>query len=467
MIRFSPQALASFSVPTGSAGSQANATGAGSSGFSQYVQGYDDLRNVFLDSNNRHYKEALRQNDRDRDGILTMDEFGEWHWMRSGEAEGRNLGGPPERQPGFNAGGGDPISQPPPGMTTQPSERPAIRNPLDQISNPPPSSGDPISAPQPGGGSNGLVQQPIVADQERPNEGDTVTQSPYRGSQSIPAMGIDIPFYGFGGQSALYEPATQYTPDERRNLAFDEFFQSPEGRYVMGERFAPTEGQRYDESQEYDILQRNNTRITPQEFTADPGYEFRRSEGIRALDSSAARRGALLSGNQLKELEQYGQGLAAQEYQNWFNRFNTEQNQSFQREAASYGDYYGRAAQENQTGFQRRSQTYNDYANRLASIAGMGAIQAQQAPNVSPFAGTSAFTGQMQAAGQLGTNLGNIYGNQWNNYAQAAGNFFGNQNVNNAIGGFVNNLFNPGQSQPQNQFGGDGQGFNFNYPSSF
>jgi hypothetical protein len=254
----------------------------------------------------------------------------------------------------------------------------------------------------------------------------------------------------------MYETGEQLTPDERRNRAMEEFLQSPEATYIMGDRFAPTEGQAYDQSQEFDILRRNNVRITPQEFEADPGYEFRRNEGIRAMDASAAQRGQLLSGNQLKELQQYGQGLAAQEYQNWFNRFQQEQNQAFQREAASYGDYYGRAAQENQTGFQRRGQIYNDYANRLGSIAGMGATQSQQAPNIAPFAGTSAFANQGQAAGQLGTNLGNIAGNQWNNYAGVAGNFFGNQNVQNAFNGLFQN--NSGQAPA-----GDGQGWNFNF----
>ena len=55
----------------------------------------------------------------------------------------------------------------------------------------------------------------------------------------------------------------------------------------------------------------------------DPGYGFRMSEGMKALDRSAASRGGLLSGATLRGAQQYGQGLASQEYQNAFNRYQT------------------------------------------------------------------------------------------------------------------------------------------------
>lgn len=59
-------------------------------------------------------------------------------------------------------------------------------------------------------------------------------------------------------------------------------------------------------------------------FTADPGYAFRMSEGMKALERSAAARGGLLSGATLKGTQRYGQDLASQEYQNAFNRFQAE-----------------------------------------------------------------------------------------------------------------------------------------------
>lgn len=59
------------------------------------------------------------------------------------------------------------------------------------------------------------------------------------------------------------------------------------------------------------------------DFEADPGYGFRMSEGLKALDRSAASRGGLLSGATLKGAQRYGQDMASQEYQNAFNRYQT------------------------------------------------------------------------------------------------------------------------------------------------
>jgi hypothetical protein len=60
------------------------------------------------------------------------------------------------------------------------------------------------------------------------------------------------------------------------------------------------------------------------QFQADPGYGFRMSEGMKALERSAAARGGLLSGSTLKGVSRFGQDLASQEYQNAFNRYQIE-----------------------------------------------------------------------------------------------------------------------------------------------
>jgi hypothetical protein len=57
------------------------------------------------------------------------------------------------------------------------------------------------------------------------------------------------------------------------------------------------------------------------DFEADPGYGFRMSEGMKALERSAAARGGLLSGTTLRGVQRFGQDLASQEYQNAFNRY--------------------------------------------------------------------------------------------------------------------------------------------------
>ncbi|MEN3973115.1 hypothetical protein WJS89_10585 [Sphingomicrobium sp. XHP0235] len=56
------------------------------------------------------------------------------------------------------------------------------------------------------------------------------------------------------------------------------------------------------------------------DHTTSPGYQFRMDEGKRAIESSAAARGGLLSGGTLKGLERYAQGVAADDFNQQFNR---------------------------------------------------------------------------------------------------------------------------------------------------
>ena len=96
------------------------------------------------------------------------------------------------------------------------------------------------------------------------------------------------------------------------------------------------------------------------QFQSDPGYQFRMSEGMKALERGAAARGGLLSGATLRGTQRFGQELASQEYQNAFNRYGIER--------------------------ERR-------LGPLQSLAGVGQTTAQQLSS---------------QAGQMGTNVGNM-----------------------------------------------------------
>ena len=61
--------------------------------------------------------------------------------------------------------------------------------------------------------------------------------------------------------------------------------------------------------------------FTMADFETDPGYAFRMSEGMKALERSAAARGSLFGGGTLRALTRYGQDVASQEYLNAYNRF--------------------------------------------------------------------------------------------------------------------------------------------------
>lgn len=55
-------------------------------------------------------------------------------------------------------------------------------------------------------------------------------------------------------------------------------------------------------------------------FETSPGYNFRMDQGLDAIHQNKATAGLLRSGSNLKESMAFGQGLASQEFGNWFNR---------------------------------------------------------------------------------------------------------------------------------------------------
>lgn len=63
-----------------------------------------------------------------------------------------------------------------------------------------------------------------------------------------------------------------------------------------------------------------NFEFDPSKVQQDPGFQFRMDEAMKALSRSAAGRGQLNAGGTSKQLLQYGQGLASQEYGNAFKR---------------------------------------------------------------------------------------------------------------------------------------------------
>ena len=63
-----------------------------------------------------------------------------------------------------------------------------------------------------------------------------------------------------------------------------------------------------------------NGQAPQSQFTESPGYQFRLGEGIKAQERSAASRGLLKSGAAVKAIQRYGEGLAASEYDSYWNR---------------------------------------------------------------------------------------------------------------------------------------------------
>ena len=61
--------------------------------------------------------------------------------------------------------------------------------------------------------------------------------------------------------------------------------------------------------------------FTGQDLYKDPSYQFRLDEGMRALRAQQAAGGNRFSGQAMKDITNYGQGAASQEYQAGYGRF--------------------------------------------------------------------------------------------------------------------------------------------------
>lgn len=105
-----------------------------------------------------------------------------------------------------------------------------------------------------------------------------------------------------------------------------------------------------------------NRDYTAEDFKADPGYEFRRREGLRGVEAGASARGGVLSGGTLKAVEQYGQDVASGEFTNAYNRFNNDRTQRFNRLSAIAG-----------TGQQQLNELGRDRQNYVNNVSDLNA----------------------------------------------------------------------------------------------
>lgn len=143
----------------------------------------------------------------------------------------------------------------------------------------------------------------------------------------------------------------------------------------------------------------------PNSFTTDPGYQFQLNQGLEDVQRRMSAAGLGVSGNQMAALQNYGSGLAAQQY-------NTRVGQLSGLSGQQFG--MAQATDQASQGF------YNDRFNQLAQLSGVGMG--------SP--GTSAQLLQNQQAGSsaamqnLGSGLWNSFGGMFN--SNAGGNAGGN-----------------------------------------
>jgi hypothetical protein len=176
------------------------------------------------------------------------------------------------------------------------------------------------------------------------------------------------------------------------------------------------------------------------DLRADPGYQFRVSEGQKALERSAAGKGLLLSGGQLKDLTRFGQDQGAQEYGAAYARGYARNQDLYGRNLATNQLDYGRGYQHNADLYGRTLEAYQTRYNTLMGLrknqfgelagvagAGQGAVNtlgqlggqtAQQLAQTTIGAGNAQAAGQVGSANAWNAGLGSVAGagNQYMNY---------------------------------------------------
>jgi len=139
-----------------------------------------------------------------------------------------------------------------------------------------------------------------------------------------------------------------------------------------------------------------------------PGYQFQLQQGEQALQNSAAAAGGALSTGTLKNIENYGQGLASTNYQQTYNN----------------------ALQQYQQSYNQFQQNQANLFNRYASLAGLGQTAAGQLGSEGQAAAGNVANINLTSGGQIGLQLNNAAAATASGYVGAA----------NAAGGAIGNI---------------------------
>lgn len=157
-------------------------------------------------------------------------------------------------------------------------------------------------------------------------------------------------------------------------------------------------------------------------FEKDPGYQFRLEEGRKALERSAAARGTLMSGAQVKALDRYTQDYASSEYDKAYGRYDADVARAFNVFNSNRSNRFNSLASIAGVGQQATNQMVSQGAQYGANAAATNAAAAQNAASLTMTGTTNAANALMgganaAAAGTIGS------ANAW---SQGTANIFNN-----------------------------------------
>jgi len=147
-------------------------------------------------------------------------------------------------------------------------------------------------------------------------------------------------------EASLAEYGTQY---EMGRAGLDPYAQA--GTQALGQYQGMLAGYQPTELPTFQGQYQDPGAFTGQvDLEADPGYQFRKEQGLSALDRMMAKGGKRFSGERGIALQDYGQRLASQEYGAAYGRslqkygLETQRaGSAYQRQLGEYGLQYGRA----------------------------------------------------------------------------------------------------------------------------
>lgn len=155
------------------------------------------------------------------------------------------------------------------------------------------------------------------------------------------------------------------------------------------------------------------------DFEHDPGYQFRLSEGMKAIQASAASRGGLLSGRALKDIGRFSQNTASDEFLQAYNRFTLNRSNRFNRLASLAG--IGQQATSTTAQLGQGSAMAQQQALLAGANAGAEGVTGAANARASGYIGqANAYSSALQQTGNFGQALGYRALNQWMNQPAAA-----------------------------------------------
>lgn len=255
--------------------------------------------------------------------------------------------------------------------------------------------------------------------------GATIVAGVAGSAMSSSASGKAAKLQAQSAKSALGEQARQFNIARQDQLPFLQTGQSANAQlgYLLGLGSQNPSGQMPDGSQNF--LMGEDGQLSPEinqnlgaygsllkpfgmeDYQADPGYQFRLSEGQKALNRAYGSKGKYFSGEAIKGLTGYNQDMASQEYQGAYNRYVNNQTNTYNRLAGISGT--------GQTAAGTLGNLGSNYASNVGNIA-MSNANAQGAAGIAQSNAWS--TGLNNAAGNLAYYYGNKYNspsNQWLN----------------------------------------------------